>query len=218
MKKQFAVCVLMATFLMACTTSPYRVSLKVGDVINNKTVSIIEIGIAKQGLAYIPLIDAGIYNAVLASNAEALKAAQKEKNENLYEETVNFFGQIYNVETVKAVYPFGDEELSLNYFSESAGDDVKQQIIKICNENNTDYLITIMSQFATNSVGTFGVIGNNSLKVEISIFDRNGTLMGNGTATSTSGLALRANDISGFKNLYNYILESVKQLITELGT
>jgi hypothetical protein len=212
MKKQLAFISLTVVVFMSCATSPDKIPQRTGSVINNKRIAIVEIGVVRHSLTYSPFIDAGIYNAALSRNADSLKEAQKEKNENLYNEITKCFSEIYNVEAVKAAYPFADDGLALNYFSK----DVKQQLIKICNENNSDYLVTIMSRFVTTRVWTMGIMGDNRLRLEIAIFDREGILIVSKTSYSTENM-LAANNISGFKNLYNTILRPTRQTIIDLG-
>ncbi|MDR1230210.1 MAG: hypothetical protein LBK61_02290 [Spirochaetaceae bacterium] len=216
MKKQFVLAGFAVTVLMACATSPYTISQYAGNVFNDKKIAIVEIGIADHGLAILPLIDAGIYNTALAIHADKLKEAQIERGEDLRDKIAECFIQNYNAEVVRASYPFVGDGLAMTYFSNPSSDDVIPQLTGICEENDSDYIVTIMSQYVTTGVSAFGIKGGNHLRLRIDIFDREGNLIGSGTVDSP-GNSLTAGDIAGFKLLYYAIVEPTRELIMELG-
>jgi hypothetical protein len=216
MKKQLVFVGFVATVLMACATSPYTISQYAGSVLNDKKITIVEIGIADFSMAIFPLLDAGIYNTALAANANKLKEAQIQRGEDLYDEIAECFTENYNVEVVRASYPFVGDGLAMTYFSDPSSEDITQQLIGTCAENDSDYIVTIMSQFVTTGVGVFGIKGGNHLRLRMDIFDREGNLIGSGIADSR-GSSLSADDISGFKMLYYAIIEPTQELIIELG-
>ena len=74
-----------------------------------------------------------------------------------------------------------------------------------------------MSQYVTTGVIAFGIKGGNKLKLEICVFDRDGSLIGQGTADSEIHV-LTAQDTGGFKKLYDFILEPARKLIAALGS
>ncbi|MDR1238928.1 MAG: hypothetical protein LBK27_02330 [Treponema sp.] len=214
---QFAVTGMVMVMLFAsCATEPYTVFVAAGDTVNNKSATMLGIGITEQQLAYIPLVDAGIYNTVLAENKDALMLVQAEKNKALFDDLRAIFIRNHNMRIVESSYPFEEEETEAGFFRKPSDENVKQQIAEIGQENDTDYVITAMTQFVTTGVSTFGITGGNLLKLEICIFDRDGNLLGSGTASSDF-LSLKANDVYGFGNLYNSVLGPAEQLIAALG-
>jgi hypothetical protein len=216
MKKQFLLAGFAATVLMACATSPYTISQYAGSVLNDKKITIVEIGIADFGMAIFPIVDAGIYNVGLSANADKLREAQIQRGEDLYDEIVECFTENYNAEVVRASYPFIGDGLAMTYFSDPSSKEVTQQLTGICAENDSDYIVTIMSQFVTTGVAVFGIRGSNQLRLQMDIFDQEGNLIGSGTANSP-GSSLSSDDISGFKLLYYAVIEPTQELIIELG-
>ena len=216
MKLKLLVSLLVLALACSCASSPYKVSLNAGESLRNKKAVVLEIGIAKHSLTYIPLIDAGIYNIILASNAEYLKAAQKKENRDIYQKVTGWFRNSHNMTIIRSPYPFADKKLPLNFFRKSSAPEIKQSLAAICEENNADCLVTVMSQYSTNWVWVLGIAGINRLLLEICVFDRNGSLIGYGTANSRA-LILQAQDTEGFASLYDLMSRPAKDLIIALG-
>jgi hypothetical protein len=162
----------------------------------------------------LPLIDAGIYNTALATASKELIPMEKDKLNVILGNISEYYSNTYNGEVAKSDFPYPDTEIEINYFSKYT-DTIKQQVIDICNENNAEFAFTMVSQIVTSNVNTLGINGNNYVKFELCIFDKNGNLIGTGTCNSQI-MNLRATDVNGFINLYNTILGPTQQLIGAL--
>jgi hypothetical protein len=202
-------------FMVSCVSSgPYKISQELAlENIKGKTV-FVEIGQAKKSPAYIPLIDAGIYNVALAAASKELLPLEKEKLNVILDSISEYYSNTYNVEVVKSDFSYPDTEIEINYFSKYT-DSVQKQVIAVCNENDAEFAFTLVSQIATSNVNTLGINGNNYAKFELCIFDKNGVLIGTGTCNSQIK-NLRAADVNGFVNLYNTIIVPAQQLINAL--
>jgi hypothetical protein len=217
MKPKLVLSLFVLALVCSCASSPYKVSLNTGDTLYGKTAVLLEIGIAKQRLMYFPLLETAIYNSSLESNIEGLEAAQRKGNSELYQRVTGWFRNNYNMAIVRSPYSFADKKLPLNFFRKSSTSEMKQNLAAICEENNADCLITVMSQYITTAVGLLGISGANKLRLEICVFDRDGSLIGYGTA-DTGRLILRAKEVEGFASLYELISKPARELIIALGT
>jgi hypothetical protein len=165
-------------------------------------------------LTYLPLIDAGIYNASLEKASKELTVLEKEKLNLILDNIVEYYSTTYNVEVVQSDFSYPDSEIGIDYFSKYT-DLIQQQVIAICAENDAEFVFTIVSQIVTASVNILGINGNNYARFEICIFDKNGTLIGTGICDSQT-MSLAAANVNGFVNLYNTILVPAQQLIRAL--
>ncbi|MDR2842607.1 MAG: hypothetical protein LBV52_05345 [Spirochaetaceae bacterium] len=172
----------MAVFVVSCASSPYSVSntMDIGQL--QGTVAFSEIAILPMSYAFIPLIDAGIYNSFLDSNESKRNAVVTRAATKLVKHTSLDFSEDFSVKTVLVDAKFD----TLYDKNNNVLPYVEQQIAKLCEDNNADYMVVLQGRIETTGVSFLGITGKNQFFIGANIFDKNGKKICSGTVDGNS--------------------------------
>ncbi|MDR0639566.1 MAG: hypothetical protein LBG27_11825 [Spirochaetaceae bacterium] len=187
--------------IASCASAPYKV-LQTGDsaVLGQKTV-FLDVALAPRSLAVLPLIDAGIYNAGVASAEAAFKMVDETKLRLMRDSIADAYAGQFGAELVRAAYPFGQDEIYMNYFAE-AGEETIAQLAALCEENEAEVIVAVVAQAVCTGVGTFGIRGSHEMRLSLCVFDKQGQLLAQGEVR-TPGRQFGATDTAGYGFLFD---------------
>jgi len=218
-KKLFSVLcigVIMGSLLGACASSePFKLDNTVPiSSLSSKTV-FFDIGMTEWERVYIPLIDAGIYNAGLNAIAEEYNDRQHQRVALLNEQVMAYYRNLYNTEIVSDVYPFNGGKFKVNYFYEP-NDETRHIIRDTCEKHHAEYALTLIGQMQTTGVSAFGINAGNRLSFYMALFDKSGNTISKGM-TETDISVIKSKDIDKFISLFDEINSSLNLMLSALG-
>jgi hypothetical protein len=204
-----------AVLFGSCASKPFTVENMRSNTLSAKTV-FLEINMLPWSRVYIPLIDAGIYNAGLNKIEEEYNRYQDEAIVKMLNELSNFYESLYSTEIVYDTYLLEGKNIKLNYFS-NPSIETRQKIADISARHEAEYVFAIIGQMSTNGVGTFGIVGHNQLTFHTALFDKSGELVSKGIARSDV-VTCKSSEIDRFISLFKLTTEtSFKTLIRAMG-
>jgi hypothetical protein len=200
---------------MGCVSTPYTVEQSVPRTnLNGKTV-IGKVVMTGRSLAILPIIDAGIYNAVLLGTKAEWESLQSRKTEALSKHISDFYAETFGVEIAEVEISAEDEAKVSN--SSSPENETKQYITNVCAENNAEFFVGMTGQLCTTKVAIFGVNGSNYLKVNIAIYDKTGNEIARGNA-STPIQTIAAKDVVAFSTLFDIVEIYLEELLIHMAS
>jgi hypothetical protein len=185
---------------LSCASSPYRVQKSVDRELLRQDTVILEIFMLPRSLQIFPLIDAGIYNTALKNSEEDFSQIETTRLRFMNEEIRSKYAEMFNARVVRSNFSFDGNVNKLNYFSE-ADEKVKEQLVRLCEENRGEIIVAIVGQIQCTNVSAFGINGTNRMNVNICIFDRRGQIIAQGRA-NTQGITTFANDTESYALLF----------------
>jgi hypothetical protein len=210
--------VFIALFVVSCasTSSSQKKTISV-DEFSNSNVVVANFIMAPRSKVYIPLIDAGIYNAALNTAEPKFLPLQEKNLEDLNVRFSDYLKTNYNSEVINISFINDTKnEMDLNYYFKPS-DEVKAKVIEICAENDAKYFIGAIGQLRTLGVAALGLNGSNDLVFFITIFDASGNIV-SGDIFKTPVTMIEASDYLKFASLFeiagNFILTSMNNLIS----
>jgi hypothetical protein len=207
MKRIFLFAVLTVMLLAGCST--LDVSLKKANkakMADVQKIAFVKITFSERELPLFPLVDAGIYNMAVASEAQKFA----EINTAYAEEMTKFYSEELLSLTDKDIVLVRGKEPYTGFESDDALLTMAT-IQKIASENTADLIVTVSAKVISTEVSAFGIRGASYLKNTMSLYSPKGELLGQAYFTTES-------DWSDPKNMkaYQALLDYYKVLGPEM--
>jgi hypothetical protein len=191
----FIVPVIGVCIIASCASLPYEVVQK-GDpaVLGQKTV-FLDTVLLPRSLALFPLVDAGIYNAAVASAQASFKQVEETKMRLMNDTVADAYERQYGAELVRTAYPLEQDEIPFDYFS-AASEETVAKLVALCEENEAEVIVATVGQVVCTGVGTFGIQGVNQMRISFCVFDKKGQLLAQGKVNTPGKKAGPSDSVS----------------------
>jgi hypothetical protein len=217
--KKIAILMILAyvgLIFLSCATSPYTIQRAANKELLSQDTVILEVGMAPRFLQVLPLLDAGIYNAGVKSAEEALGIVERAKLQSMNERIAREYAEVYNANIVTSDFPFEGDKITLEYFSKASPATV-EHLVRLCEENGAEIIVTIMGQIVCTKVAAFGINGQNQMDMIICIFNKEGQIIAQGKVNSPIRAA-PATDIASYGILFEEGIAYCTMLLREIAS
>jgi hypothetical protein len=161
------------------------------------------------------------FNEAASSNKqiELEKAAMASKQTRLNKTFGMNYAEMTGAETVHATFDFNGATPALDYFSK-ANAGIKSKIVAACEENKTDFAITMVNQIAyaeALNISAGGSFVHTVVNVEVCLFDKTGVLTALGIIQTINGIQKFDMGTRVYSSLLDDAIENIVLMLPALN-